>query len=134
MAGTESRVLETLSTVFPLSRAESAWQGALTALDPGMAAALVRAVYREFKNNPRAHEALELLFSRVEFSDRALSDWIEQIVRLYGWLEARGDTALFSDVVEYVSCSMHGSASQPGHDLVWYLEQYGFEKRRRKAA
>jgi hypothetical protein len=101
---------------------------ALACLPPEVEQALVRALYREWKNNPMAAAHLVELCSRSFASEFSLTEWVEQVVRMYEWLHERRSTAPFSDVLEYVSCAFEASTLQPGHNLDWYLNNYGFER------
>lgn len=93
------------------------------------ASALVRYLFRECKNSPEARFVLPALFKVVESSDRSLAKWVRELIEVFSWLEARNSSARFKDILEYVSCAYEGSASEVGHSIAWYLEQYGFEKR-----
>lgn len=128
MAGSESRILNIFATVFPVSVLSVRERDALSAVSETCALSLTRHAYREFKNNPQARAALEELIRKANGSDLSLSQWIEQLVVVYDWLEHKGCRARFGDIVEYASCAIEGSALQAGHDLTWYLEQYGFDQ------
>lgn len=120
--------LETFANVLPVHRLSEGHQEALSAVPPEIASAFVRVLYREWKNNPFATTQLSEICARGLSSEFSLTEWIEQVVRMYGWLHERRSTAPFSDVLEYVSCAFEGSSLQPGHNLDWYLSNYGFER------
>ncbi len=101
---------------------------AVSGISPERSEAMARALYREWKNNPGAPAQLALLCDRAIASEFSLDEWCEQVARTYEWLRARENTALFADVVEYVSCAFEGSSLQPGHNLDWYLTTFGFER------
>jgi len=139
VAGTEPRILGSfdshmnnplhgLSALVPVHSLSEQHLCALRGLPEHVERALIRALYREWKNNPLAASHLSELCSRGLSSEFSLTQWAEQIVRMYDWLRQQDSTALFSDVLEYVSCAFEGSALQPGHNLDWYLTNYGFER------
>ena len=123
-----SASLETFANVLPVQRLSDQHQEALAAIRSELASAFVRALYREWKNNPFAATQISELCTRGLSSEFPLSEWIEQVVRMYGWLSDRHSTAEFSDILDYVSCAFEGSSFQPGHNLDWYLTNYGFER------
>jgi hypothetical protein len=120
--------LDALSTLVSLNALPEPHRSSLACLPPEIEQALVRALYREWKNNPLAAPHLVELCSRSLVSEFSLAEWVEQVVRMYEWLHERRSTAAFSDVLEYVSCAFEGSTLQPGHNLDWYLNNYGFER------
>jgi len=128
VGNTMSLALETFANVLPVQRLSDRHQEALSSVPPEVASAFVRALYREWKNNPFAATQLSELCTRGLSSEFPLSEWIEQVVRMYRWLSERHSTAEFSDVLEYVSCAFEGSSFQPGYNLDWYLTNYGFER------
>ena len=117
-----------LSTLVPFHLLSEEHRAALVCLPRETQVAFIRALYREWKNNPLAISHLSDLCSRGLASEFSLTEWVEQVVRMYDWLRERRSTALFPDVLEYVSCAFEGSALQPGHNLDWYLTHYGFER------
>jgi hypothetical protein len=120
--------LDALSTLVSLHALPEPHRSALACLPPELEQAFVRALYREWKNNPLAAPHLVELCSRSFASEFSLTEWVEQVVRMYEWLHERRSTAPFSDVLEYVSCAFEASTLQPGHNLDWYLNNYGFER------
>lgn len=125
MAGSEPRVLDSLLASASL---EPAVVTAYDSLPPQLAVDFVRAVYRELKNNPLAATQLSEICYRASRSDAPLSSWISELVCAFNWLGARGRTAKVADVLEYVSCAVEGSSRQAGHNVEWYLDNYGFER------
>ena len=117
-----------LSLLVPLSALSEEHRAVVLTLPPERSAAIARALYREWKNNPAAPSHLSELCARAVVSEFSLEEWLEQVTRLYEWLRARESTANFSDVLEYVSCAFEGSALQPGHSLDWYLSSFGFAR------
>lgn len=117
-----------LSSLVSLHLLSEQHRSALASLPRDSEAAFIRSLYREWKNNPRAVSHLSELCSRALSCEFSLTEWVEQIVRMYTWLADRNSTAQFSDVLEYVSCAFEGSSLQPGHNLDWYLSHYGFER------
>ena len=117
-----------LSCLVPFSALSDECAAAVLKLSPARSAAFARVLYREWKNNPTAIAQLADLCNRALASEFSLDEWFEQVVRMYDWLRERGSTALFSDVIEYVSCAFEGSSLQPGHNLDWYLTNFGFER------
>lgn len=128
MAGTEPRVLENFSSLFSLAGFSSAELAALSTVSAEVAEAFVRVTYRDLKNNPLAPGLVQEVCARSLSSEFSLTEWFRQLVRMYSWLHERRSTAKFIDVLEYVGCAFEGSALQPGHNLEWYLTQYGFER------
>jgi hypothetical protein len=128
MAGAESRVLGTFSSIFSLAGFSSAELEALSSVPVDVAEAFVRATYRDLKNNPLAGGLLQGVCARSLSSEFSPAEWFRQLIRMYEWLHERHSTAKFGDVLEYVGCAFEGSALQPGHNLDWYLSQYGFER------
>jgi hypothetical protein len=120
--------VDILVSVFSLSNLGESERLALEAVSSDTVAAFVRHIYRELKNHPQADGWLQELVSYAARSEFPLSQWLDQIVCAYRWLESQQRTARFFDVVEYVACAIEGSDLQPGHDLTWYLDHYGFEK------
>lgn len=133
MVGAESRVLnrmkslDILAAIFSIVRLNDAQRAACEKVQAAEAEALVRYAYRECKGSPLGAEGLYALVARAEGSDVPLSEWVAQIVAVYRWLEEQQRSAAFADVVEYVSCACEGSALQMGHEIQWYLQQYGFQ-------
>jgi hypothetical protein len=117
-----------LSLLVSLNALSERHRAAVSKLSPEISAAVARALYREWKNNPAASSHLSDVCSRALASEFSLEEWLEQVTRMYDWVRARGSTAQFSDVIEYVSCAFEGSALQPGHNLDWYLANFGFER------
>jgi len=117
-----------LSHLVPFGALSEESRSAVVSLPPGQSAGLARALYREWKNNPAAPSLLSGLCHRALASEFSLDEWCAQILRMYDWLQERGSTAHFCDVVEYVSCAFEGSCLQPGHNLDWYLETFGFDR------
>lgn len=117
-----------LSLLVSLNSLSEQHRVAVSNLSPERSAALARALYREWKNNPSAPSHLSEICARALASEFSLEEWLEQVTRMYDWLQARGSTAHFSDILEYVSCAFEGSALQPGHNLDWYLTNFGFER------
>jgi hypothetical protein len=85
----------------------------------------VRFLYPELKNNPSAVLMLEDFAEQVHKSDRSLSEWLNQVLIVYRWLDERRRTAKFSDVHEYASCAWHGDDTQ---GVLNYLDSFGFER------
>lgn len=125
MASSESRILDSLLGSASL---EPVVMKAYDALPPQLAVDFVRAVYRELKNNPLAASLLSDICERASRSDSPLSAWISELVCAFRWLGERGSTAKVSDVLEYISCALEGSSRQSGHNVQWYLDNYGFER------
>jgi hypothetical protein len=121
---------DTITTLLPTTELTLQQVEALDVISVQDASALVRYLFRECKGSPLARQVLPDLCKVAEFSDRPLVDWVREIVQVFSWLEGQGSSARFRDVLEYVSCAYEGSSSQEGHSIQWYLEQYGFEKRR----
>ena len=117
-----------LSHLVPIGPLSEECRSAVVSLQPETSAALARVLYREWKNNPAAPSLLSGLCNRALSSEFSLDEWCAQILRMYDWLKERGNTAQFCDIVEYVSCAFEGSCLQPGHNLDWYLETFGFER------
>ena len=117
-----------LSLLVSLNALSEQHREAVSKLSPERSAAIARALYREWKNNPAAPAHLSQVCARALASEFSLEEWLEQVTRMYDWLHAQGCTAAFSDVLEYVSCAFEGSALQPGHNLDWYLTNFGFER------
>lgn len=128
MARAESRVLAIVESVVPLAALADSERMVLAHVSDDQARNFVRAVYHEFKNNPLASAHLRALIERASASEYSLGEWIEQLVVAYRWLDERARRARFVDIVDYISCAMDGSMRQAGHDVAWYLEQYGFER------
>ncbi len=122
-----TRSLDVLSTLFSLTQLSCAHQSVCAELPVADAEALVRYAYRECKNSPQGAAALGDLVHRAEQSGVPLSQWIAEIVAVYRWLESRQLRAALREIVEYVSCAQEGSGSNAGHNIEWYLDQYGFE-------
>jgi len=120
--------LDLISSVCTLANLDDNGRAALESVPSETLAAFVRHIYRELKNHPQADLWLQELVRYAGSSEFSLTQWLEQIVCAYRWLEQQHRTARFFDVVEYVGCAIEGSDLQPGHDLTWYLDQYGFEK------
>ena len=125
--------LDVFATVVPAGRFPEQDVVALSAVPVEVASSFVRATYRELKNNPLSSDWLRDLCERGVGSEFPLSEWLQQVSRMYAWLDQRGETARLPDVVEYVSCAFEGSSHQPGHNLDWYLSNYGFERATRVA-
>jgi hypothetical protein len=117
-----------LSLLVPLNALSENHRAAVTKLSPERSAAIVRVLYPEWKNNPASVSHLSAVCERAVASEFSLEEWFEQITRMYDWLRERGRTARFADVLEYVSCAFEGSSLQPGHNLDWYLSNFGFER------
>jgi hypothetical protein len=117
-----------LESVFSLANLDENGVAALESVPSETVAGFVRSVYRELKNHPQADLWLQELVRYAGSSEFSLSHWLDQICCAYRWLEKQRRTARFFDVVEYVACAIEGSDLQPGHDLTWYLDHYGFEK------
>ena len=117
-----------LSLLVPLHALSEQHRAVVSALSPERSAAIARSLYREWKNNPAAPIHLSEVCARALASEFSLEEWLEQVTRMYEWLRARESTAHFSDVIEYVSCAFEGSALQPGHNLDWYLTNFGFAR------
>ena len=128
MAGSESGILGIFATVFPVNSLSSRERDALSVVSEASALSLTRHVYRELKNNPRARAALDELLRKANASELSLSEWVDQLVVTYDWLERRGHRADFGDIMDYVLCAIEGSTFQTGHDITWYLERYGFDR------
>lgn len=120
--------IDILASIFSLSNVGESERAALEGVPEDTIGAFGRSVYRELKNHPQADLWLQELVSYAARSEFSLTQWFDQIVCAYRWLEKQQRTARFFDVVEYVACAIEGSDLQPGHDLTWYLDQYGFEK------
>jgi hypothetical protein len=120
--------LEVLATVFPVHTVDQETRAMLSRIDPETAGALVRSVYREFKNSPLSAAGIAKFTASVTFSAGTPQAFVLQIIEVYEWLEQHNASARFEDVVEYVNCALEGSSLQPGHSVQWYLAQYGFEK------
>ncbi len=117
-----------ISCLVPLNALPDECAASVSRLSPARSTAVARVLYREWKNNPTATRQLTDLCNRALASEFSLDEWFEQVLRMYEWLRERGSTALFSDVLEYVSCAFEGSSLQPGHNLDWYLTNFGFER------
>lgn len=128
MVSTESGVLTLLSTVFPCHNLSLRQREVLSRVPEEHIVALVRSLYPEMKNNPLAFQALTSFLDIVKDSEFSLLDWVKDINSIYAWLGKRNRTAQFTDVCEYTSCSLRGSRLQLGNDVIWFLEQYGFEQ------
>lgn len=85
----------------------------------------VRAIYPEFKNNPLAPARLNEFFRAVLLTSIPVSIWVTHISDVYEWLADRGESAKFSDVLEYVHCSQDISY---GESMKLVLDEYGFER------
>jgi hypothetical protein len=120
--------LVNLSHLVPFGPLSAECRSAVVSLQPETSAALARVLYREWKNNPAAPSLLSELCNQALSSEFSLDEWCTQILRMYDWLKERGNTAHFCDVVQYVSCAFEGSCLQPGHNLDWYLETFGFDR------
>jgi hypothetical protein len=121
--------LESLSSVLSLAALSQKEIEALSAVPIEVADSFVRATYRDLKNNPLALGFIQELCARSTSSEFSLAEWLRQLVRMYSWLHEHESTAKFGDVLEYVGCAFEGSSLQPGHNLDWYLTNYGFERR-----
>lgn len=119
---------EILASVFSLASLDESSAAALESVSVETVTAFIRYIYRELKNHPQADLWLQELVRYAGSSEFSLSQWLDQICCAYRWLEQQRRTARFFDVVEYVACAIEGSDLQPGHDLTWYLDHYGFEK------
>ena len=128
MACSEPRVLEIFQSLCSLSAVSEAHQDALMTVPSDRATSFVRYAYPELKNNPRAPQLLSDICARSIASEYGIGEWITQLVRAFEWLERKQSRAALSDIVEYVSCAFEGSGLQPGHNLDWYLETYGFAR------
>ena len=128
MASSEPRVLETFQTLCSLSSVSLDHQEALATVPAELAASFVRYTYPELKNNPRAPQLLAEICARSIASEFSIAEWVTQVVRAFEWLEKRKSRAALSDIVEYVSCAFEGSDLQPGHNLDWYLDTFGFAR------
>ncbi|MEN9846340.1 MAG: hypothetical protein RIS36_1487 [Pseudomonadota bacterium] len=117
-----------LSFLVPLSALSDEHRAVVSILSAERSAALARALYREWKNNPAAPNHLSEVCDRALASEFSLEEWLKQVARTYEWLRRRESTAHFSDVLEYVSCAFEGSSLQPGHNLDWYLTNFGFAR------
>lgn len=120
--------LDRFSSLFSLASFSQAELDALSSVPLEVADAFVRVTYRDLKNNPFAVAALQELCARSLLSEFSLTEWLRQLVRMYSWLYERRSTAKFGDVLDYVGCAFEGSGLQPGHNLDWYLTNYGFER------
>ena len=120
--------LDRFSSLFSLAAFSKAELDGLSAVPIEVADAFVRVTYRDLKNNPLAVGFLQGVCTRSLSSEFSLTEWLRQRVRMYSRLEERRSTAKFGDVLEYVGCAFEGSALQPGHNLDWYLAQYGFDR------
>jgi len=128
VAGSELRVLDILASVTPLASLSERDRRDLEGVSKNDALALVRYAYLDLKNNPNGVLVLQELLARSRQSEFPLSEWITQIIRVYRWLEGRGQRAALEDVIEYTSCAFDGSSLTPGHQLDWYLDSYGFSR------
>lgn len=120
--------LELLADIASIQALSQDQQFVLNQLAPSDAARLVRYLYPEFKNNPLSVDCLARFAEKIRNSALSVSDWSSQIIVVYEWLAAHKKRARFDDVVEYISCALEGSSLLMGHDIQWYLEQYGFTK------
>jgi hypothetical protein len=128
MAGTESGVLKTFESLVSLAGLPDDHREMLAAVPSQLAAQFARVTFRDLKNNPHGSIRLSEICERSAKSEFPLSEWITQIVKVYTWLEERRHYARLGDVVEYASCAFEGSALQPGHNLDWYLSNFGFQR------
>lgn len=120
--------LGVFSTIVSTAGFSPEQRAALESVPLVIASDFVRFTYRELKNNPLAHKLIVDICGRSSASEFPLSEWLSQVVRMYSWLEERNSSAKFCDVLEYISCAFDGSSLQPGHNLDWYLAEYGFER------
>jgi len=128
MAGAESRILEKFGSLCSLGALSQEELAALSTVSADVGDAFVRATYRDLKNNPLALSFIQNVCARSISSEFSPTEWFRQLVRMYSWLHERRSTAKFTDVLDYVGCAFEGSSLQPGHNLDWYLTQYGFER------
>lgn len=128
MASSKPRVLETFQSLCSLSSLSAEHQHALLTVPFELASSFVRHAYRELKNDPRAPQLLADICARSIASEYSVEEWVRQIVRAFDWLERNQKRAALGDIVEYVSCAFEGSDLQPGHNLDWYLETFGFSR------
>lgn len=120
--------LDILGSIFNLTRLSEEQLGVLNQLSISEARALVRAVYHEVKSDPGARYLISALVSKCELSAHPISHWVGEVLRVYSWIAARQESARLVDVLDYVGCALEGSSLQMGHDIRWYLEEYGFER------
>jgi len=128
VACSELRVLDIIASVTPLSPLSERDRSDLERIARDDAQALVRYAFVDLKNNPKGVVILQELLVRSRQSEFPLSEWIRQIIRVYRWLEGRGQRAVLEDVIEYTSCAFDGASLTPGHQLDWYLDSYGFSR------
>jgi hypothetical protein len=120
--------LEILETSFSLARLNTYQREAFSVISAELASKFARYTYKECKGTPAASSALPDLFERAQCSDFSLSEWISRIVEVYQWLGFKDLMASFDDVIQYVSCACHGSDESNVEGILWYLENFGFER------
>jgi hypothetical protein len=120
--------VDILSTSFNTTQLSDKQLVLLNQLSASDAQELVRAVYYEVKSDPSARYLINTLASRCEFSTQSISEWVGEVLKVYGWIKNRGESAKFCDILDYVGCALEGSSLQMGHDILWYLSEYGFER------
>ena len=120
--------LDILETSFSLARLNTHQREAFSVISAELLTKLARYTYKECKGTQAGSSALADLFERAECSDLSLSEWISRIVEVYQWLGLKDLTASFEDVIQYVSCSWYGSDDSNVEGILWYLENFGFER------
>lgn len=120
--------LTVLASIFSIAKLTQEQLAALSLLDLNEAQQLVRFAYPECKSSPLGASALTELVARAKQSDLSIATWVSEILMVYRWLELKGRSAKFLDILEYIGCAFEGSSLQPGHSIEWYLENYGFSK------
>jgi hypothetical protein len=120
--------LDILSLSFNTTQLSDKQRGVLNQLSVSDAQELVRAVYSEVKSDPGVRYLINTLVSRCEFGAYSISEWVAEVLKVYSWIKDRGESAKFSDIIDYVGCALEGSSLQMGHDIRWYLSEYGFER------
>jgi hypothetical protein len=118
--------LNILATLFSLAHLSASDRDAWSKVSESDAQIFVRYAYRECKNSPVAASVLLELVKRAKSSDLSLAFWVSEIVSVYRWLEEQSLQAKLGDIIEYVSCACEGSSLQSGHNINWYLDNYGF--------
>jgi hypothetical protein len=120
--------LDILATSFSLARLNTSQRDAYGVISVELSAKLARYTYQECKGTPSGSSALHDLFELAQSSGFSLSEWISGIVEVYQWLEQKDLDATFVDVIQYVSCACHGSGGPYEEGVLWYLENFGFER------
>jgi hypothetical protein len=118
--------LNILAALFSLTYLSDSERDAWSRISETEAQSFVRYTYRECKNSPVAARVLSELVERAHASDLSLAFWVREVVSVYRWLEERDLQAKLGDIIEYVSCACEGSSLQAGHNINWYLDNYGF--------